>query len=73
MILNKESVKPTIDLTSPSGNAFALLGFADDLSNQLGMTKKESEEIQAKMKSSDYENLINIFDYYFGENVDLVR
>jgi hypothetical protein len=60
----------TIDLTGPQGNAFYLLGTANNLAKQLGLN---GTEIMEEMKSSDYENLINVFDNYFGSIVTLYR
>jgi hypothetical protein len=59
-----------IDLTGPQGNAFYLLGTANNLAKQLGLN---GTEIMEEMKSSDYENLINVFDNYFGSIVTLYR
>ena len=70
-IINKEiQKKMTIDLTGPDGNAFALLGTAKRLSTQLGL---DSLVITTEMTMGDYENLINVFDSYFGDYVDLER
>jgi len=60
----------TIDLTGPQGNAFYLLGTAKNLANQLGLN---GVEIMEEMKSSDYENLIQTFDKYFGSFVTLYK
>ena len=60
----------TIDLTGPQGNAFYLLGTANNLAKQLGLN---GTEIMEEMKSGDYENLINVFDNYFGSIVTLYR
>ena len=62
--------KITIDLTGPEGNAFVLIGYASKLAKQLGL---DSKAIQAEMMSGDYENLIKVFDGYFGEFVVLYR
>ena len=59
-----------IDLTGPQGNAFFLLGTASTLAKQLGLDDKE---IQTEMKSGDYENLLQVFDSYFGNVVTLYR
>ena len=70
-ILQKPKQKGiTIDLTGPQGNAFYLLGTANNLAKQLGLNGKE---IMEDMKSSDYENLITIFDKHFGDFVTLYR
>jgi hypothetical protein len=60
----------TIDLTGPQGNAFYLLGMAKKLANQLDFP---AEFIMNEMKSGDYENLIKVFDHYFGSVVTLYK
>ena len=74
MIRKKKDLSPKtpmiIDLTGPDGNAFALLGFAKNFANQLGL---EFEKINDEMTSGDYENLIQVFDKYFGSFVILER
>ena len=50
-----------------------LLGYAKKYAKQLGINGVEAEEIVHEMQSSDYENLINVFDKYFGEYVTLYR
>ena len=59
-----------IDLTGPDGNAFVLMGMASKFARQLGIDK---DEVINKMKSGDYENLIKVFDNYFGDFVILER
>jgi hypothetical protein len=59
-----------IDLTGPAGNAFALIGYANRLANQLG---KDSKAITEEMTSGDYENLIKVFEREFGDFVILER
>lgn len=69
-IKDRQPTKIEIDLTGPDGNAFVLLGYAKDLSKQLGIDYKK---VETEMTSSDYENLLNVFDKYFGEYVILYR
>lgn len=70
-ILKKPKEKGiTIDLTGPQGNAFYLLGTANNLAKQLGLN---GTEIMEEMKSGDYENLITVFDNYFGDFVTLYK
>ena len=70
-ILQKPKQKGiTIDLTGPQGNAFYLLGTANNLAKQLGLN---SVDIMTEMKSGDYENLVQTFDNYFGDIVTLYR
>lgn len=59
-----------IDLTGPQGNAFFLLGTATKFARQLGLNEYE---VLAKMKEGDYENLLQVFDSYFGDFVILER
>lgn len=72
MILQKPKTPRTIeiDLTGPQGNAFFLLGTASNLAKQLGLDDKE---IQVEMMKGDYENLLQVFDSYFGDFVVLYR
>ena len=70
-IVSKDTTKKrVIDLTGPDGNAFVLLGIAKGLCKQLEI---EDEFILDDMRSADYEQLINTFDMYFGDYVDLER
>lgn len=59
-----------IDLTGPDGNAFVLLGYARKLAKQLNL---DADMICNEMRESDYENLISVFDKYFGDFVILER
>lgn len=59
-----------IDLTGPDGNAFVLLGYAKSYAKQLGL---DYNEIKDKMTSGNYENLLKVFDNYFGSFVILER
>ena len=59
-----------IDLTGPDGNAFVLLGYAKRLSRELDLDHKQ---ILDEMMEGNYENLISVFDKYFGDFVDLYR
>jgi hypothetical protein len=73
MIKNKSDKKEKrleIDLRGPEGNAYWLLGAAEKLGKELGL---DTKKIQDEMSSDDYENLINVFDSYFGDYVILYR
>lgn len=59
-----------IDLTGPDGNAFYLMARAREYAKQLGL---DYSKIREEMTAGDYENLINVFDEYFGEYVILER
>ncbi len=75
MIRNKQerSGPIVIDLTGPDGNAFALIGYAARLSDQLGWSRERFSMLQDEMMSGDYENLLQVFDREFGELVILER
>jgi hypothetical protein len=66
----KEKSGIEIDLTGPDGNAFMLIGRASNLARQLGL---DSKAIQKELMAGDYENLIKVFDKYFGSFVTLYR
>ena len=71
MIREKQPQKEiVIDLTGPDGNAFALMGYARKLSKQLDLNP---DKIIKEMMSGDYENLLEVFDGYFGEFIILER
>jgi hypothetical protein len=59
-----------IDLTGPEGNAFNLLGLASKLAKQFDL---DAEIIHKEMIAGDYENLVQVFDRYFGTMVILYR
>lgn len=71
MIRQKQApTEIVIDLTGPEGNAFALMGYAKRFAKQLGL---DGEKIVNEMTSGDYENLVEVFDGYFGDFVILER
>ena len=71
MIRKKQQPKEIIiDLTGPDGNAFALMTYADRFAKQLDL---DSVTIKAEMREGDYENLIKVFDEWFGDFVILER
>jgi hypothetical protein len=65
-----KKTKIEIDLTGPEGNAFALLGIAKDLAHKLNM---DWDMIHAEMTSSDYEWLLQVMDYHFGDFIIMYR
>ena len=70
MIRKKTSGPMVIDLTGSQGNAYFLLGTAKNLAKQLEL---DPDPITQEMMSGDYENLIRVFDRYFGEYIILER
>lgn len=70
MIRDKTNATVVIDLTGPQGNAFYLMAQAGRYAHQLGL---DGEAIIEEMQASDYENLVAVFDRYFGDYVVLER
>ena len=71
MIREKQNSGPVvIDLTGPDGNAFAMMAYARRFAKQLGI---DSNAVIGEMMSGNYENLVKVFDSYFGEYVILER
>lgn len=65
--------KIVIDLNSPAGNAFALIGLATKLGKASGMSKKETNKLRKDMMSSDYDNVVKVIEDTFPELVQLIR
>ena len=64
----------SIDLRGPEGNAFAILGLAKNLTNQLKEADAERydwDKINKEMTSGDYKKLVNTFEEYFGDYVTI--
>ena len=60
--------KMFIDIDGPNGNAFNLLGAAKVWSKKLDL---DGDSIRDDMSSSDYINLLKVFDANFGDFVVL--
>ena len=71
----QQSDKMIIDLTGQDGNAFCLLGLANDLCKKLNSAGSDYnfDIIYEDMTRTDYENLVRVFDDYFGHLVILER
>jgi hypothetical protein len=71
----RSHTKKVIDLQGTQGNALALIGIAKDLHKQLKniIDLPDFKIIQSEMMSSNYDNLIKIFDKYFGNFVDIQK
>ena len=57
MIQKTQKTQPTINLDGPQGNAYAVMGFVQNIMKQL---KKDFKPIQTEMMSGDYINLIQV-------------
>ena len=75
MIVNRSDIEPRqieIDLSGPEGNAFVLLGMAENFAKQLGYDELETSDLLTNMQSADYNHLVNVFDNAFGSFVTLI-
>lgn len=76
MIVNRSDIEPRqieIDLAGPEGNAFVLLGMAENFAKQLGYDELETSDLLTNMQSADYNHLVNVFDNAFGSFVTLIK
>lgn len=74
LIDKKENTRNSIDLRGPSGNAYVILGMAQNLTKQLKNVDPEKydwEKINKEMTSGDYKKLVLTFEEYFGDFVDI--
>lgn len=62
--------KIEIDLTGPDGNAYVLLGMAKRLCEEFNV---DWTKVQTEMMASDYDNLVETMDRYFGSVITLYR
>lgn len=69
----KKTFPLEIDLNGVEGNAFNLMTHAKKLAYLMGLSEEEEKAILDEMRAGDYENLIRVFDKYFGEYVILYR
>jgi len=60
-----------IDVSGPQGNAFALMSIARRIGTQLNTPSKKIEEINNKMMSGDYNNLLTVFYKEYGSVIEL--
>ena len=69
---SKMKNKKEINLDGPQGNAYYILGCADELGKQLNFSKEKQTKIY-EMTSGDYENLLEYFDLLWGICISLLR
>jgi hypothetical protein len=62
--------KIVINLRGPEGNAFSLLSVAKDLTH---INNFDWDNIYNEMTKSDYENLIQVMNNYFGDQIILQK
>ena len=62
--------KITIDLSGPQGGATYLLITAKDLSEKLGVNW---DSIYKEIENKDYNNLIEVMEKYFNNNLTFIK
>lgn len=62
-----------VDLAGPEGNAFVLIGYAQEWGKSLGYSKDKIQGIISEMMSGDYEHLLQVIDREFGDYVIFER
>ena len=62
-----------LDLSSSDGNVFTLLATANRYATKMGLDDEEKLKIISEMQSGDYNNLVKVFDKYFGDHVRLYK
>ena len=67
----KKQTRPTLDITGPNGNAFAILNFTHSLLKQVGFDDEYCNLVITEMKSSNYKHLINTMVKFIGDFVDI--
>ena len=66
--------KKEINIDGPAGNAMNLIVTAKRMGKDLGYTSRSIRKLTNQMtESNDYDRLVQIFLFYFGDYVDLVN
>ena len=69
MTLSKKcETEHSVDLDGPDGNAFVLLGIAKGYARQLEL---DEDMVLDWMKSGNYDNLLAVFERFFGSFCEL--
>lgn len=66
IVKKKANRKLHIDLDGPDGNAIVIAGIARNIARRSGL---DADAITKEMMSSDYINVLKVFDKYFGSVV----
>ena len=64
----RQTTEYVLNIDGPEGNAFALLGAAQNLCRQLGLNR---DEVFEELQAGDYNHLLVTFDGWFGDFVTL--
>lgn len=64
-----EAIHERIDVHSPSGNAFYILGSVKRILKDLHVEPPVADAVLAEMKSGDYRHLLRTVDAVFGSDL----
>lgn len=68
-IMEAVKVKPVIDLSSPDGNVFALIGL---VTKAFKMMKRDYMPVMNEMMSGDYYNAVFVLNRELGDVYDII-
>lgn len=61
-----------IYIDGPAGNAMNLIATARTMAKDLGYTKSSIRKLTNQMTESNYDRLVQVFLFYFGDYVTLI-
>ena len=61
-----------IYIDGPAGNAMNLIATARTMAKDLGYTKSSIRKLTNQMTESNYDRLVQVFLFYFGDYVNLI-
>lgn len=68
-IIENFKVKPVIDLSSPDGNVFGLIGL---VTKTFKLMKRDYKEVMSEMMGGDYYNAVFVVERELGEFYDII-
>jgi hypothetical protein len=62
-----------VDLSGPQGNAYALMGVARSIGRELNRPYNEIKDVETRMMSGDYDNLVKVMYLEYGDFIQFVK
>ena len=62
-----------VDLSGPQGNAYALMGVARSIGRELNRPYNEIKEVETRMMSGDYDNLVKVLFLEYGDFIQFKK
>ena len=69
----KRLKKMIVDLSGPQGNAYALMGVARSIGRELNRPYNEIKDVETRMMSGDYDNLVKVMYLEYGDFIQFVK